>query len=131
MFINSGELIRFFPLAALPAPLAFVYYRRLETLAVVTSGLDMNKKELIEAVAEQADLPKSKAELAVNAFLHATQDALVRGEPVQLIGFGTFTVADRAARKGRNPQTGQEIEIPASRVPQFKAGAKLKESVNA
>ncbi|MTI12836.1 HU family DNA-binding protein [Sansalvadorimonas verongulae] len=91
----------------------------------------MNKKELIEAVAEQADLPKSKAELAVNAFLHATQDALVRGESVQLIGFGTFAVADRAARKGRNPQTGQEIEIPASRVPQFKAGAKLKESVNA
>lgn len=91
----------------------------------------MNKKELIEAVAEQADLPKSKAEQAVNAFLQATQNALVNGESVQLIGFGTFAVANRAARKGRNPQTGQEIEIPASRVPQFKAGAKLKESVNA
>ena len=91
----------------------------------------MNKKELIEAVAEQADLSKSKAELAVNAFLQATQDALVSGESVQLIGFGTFTVSERAARKGRNPQTGQEIEIPASRVAQFKAGAKLKEAVNA
>ncbi len=91
----------------------------------------MNKKELIEAVAEQADLPKSKAELAVTAFLNATQDALVRGESVQLIGYGTFSVAERAARKGRNPQTGQEIEIPASRVAQFKAGAKLKEAVNA
>lgn len=91
----------------------------------------MNKKELIEAVAEQADLSKSKAEQAVNAFLSATQKALVNGETVQLIGFGTFAVAERSARKGRNPQTGQEIEIPASKVPQFKAGAKLKEAVNA
>ncbi len=91
----------------------------------------MNKKELIEAVAEKAELSKSKAEQAVNAFLNATQKALVDGETVQLIGFGTFGVAERAARKGRNPQTGQEIEIPASKVPQFKAGTKLKEAVNA
>lgn len=91
----------------------------------------MNKKELIEAVAEKAELSKSKAEQAVNAFLNATQKALVDGETVQLIGFGTFGVAERSARKGRNPQTGQEIEIPASKVPQFKAGTKLKEAVNA
>ncbi|GAA4648034.1 MULTISPECIES: HU family DNA-binding protein [Kistimonas] len=90
----------------------------------------MNKKELIEAVAEQADLPKSKAEMAINAFLHSTQEALVRGESVQLIGFGTFGVGTRSARKGRNPQTGAEIDIPAAKIPQFKAGSKLKDAVN-
>ena len=90
----------------------------------------MNKKELIEAVAEQADLPRSKAEMVINAFLHSIREALVRGESVQLIGFGTFGVDTRSARKGCNPQTGAEIDIPAARVPHFKAGSRLKETVN-
>ena len=89
----------------------------------------MNKKELVEQVAEQSNLSKNKAELAVSAFIHNTQEALARGESVQLIGFGTFSVADRAARKGRNPQTGQEIHIPACKMPQFKPGNKFREVV--
>ncbi len=89
----------------------------------------MNKKELVEHVADQANLSRSKAEMAVNAFIHSTQDTLARGEVVQLIGFGTFSVADRAARKGRNPQTGEEIHIPACKLPQFKPGNKLREHV--
>ena len=90
----------------------------------------MNKKELVEQIAEDAGLSRSKAEHALNAFIHHVQDALVQGETVQLIGFGSFVVGNRAARKGRNPQTGAEIDIPAMRVPQFKAGSKLKEMVN-
>ena len=89
----------------------------------------MNKKELVEKVAEQANLPRGKAELAVNAFISSTQDALAGGGTVQLIGFGTFSVATRAGRKGRNPQTGQEIQIPACKLPQFKPGNKFREMV--
>ena len=89
----------------------------------------MNKKELVEQVAERSSLSKNKAELAVNAFIHQTQDALAMGDVLQLIGFGTFSVTDRAARKGRNPQTGQEIHIPACKMPQFKPGNKLKDAV--
>ena len=89
----------------------------------------MNKKELVEQVAAQANLSRSKAELAVNAFIHNTQETLSQGDVVQLIGFGTFSVADRAARKGRNPQTGQEIHIPACKLPQFKPGNKFREVV--
>ena len=89
----------------------------------------MNKKELVEKVAEQANLPRGKAELAVNAFISSTQDALAGGGTVQLIGFGTFSVANRAGRKGRNPQTGQEIQIPACRLPQFKPGNKFREMI--
>ncbi len=89
----------------------------------------MNKKELVEQVAEQSSLSKNKAEMAINAFIHHTQESLAKGDVVQLIGFGTFSVADRAARKGRNPQTGQEIHIPACKMPQFKPGNKLRESV--
>ena len=89
----------------------------------------MNKKELVEKVAEQANLPRSKAELAVNAFINSTQNALAGGGIVQLIGFGTFSVANRAGRKGRNPPTGQEIHIPACRLPQFKPGNKFREMV--
>ncbi|OED40915.1 DNA-binding protein [Endozoicomonas sp. (ex Bugula neritina AB1)] len=89
----------------------------------------MNKKELVEQVATQANLSRSKAELAVNAFIRHTQKGLSQGDVVQLIGFGTFSVADRAARKGRNPQTGQEIHIPACKLPQFKPGNKFREIV--
>ncbi|WP_067522001.1 HU family DNA-binding protein [Endozoicomonas ascidiicola] len=89
----------------------------------------MNKKELVEQVAEQANLSRSKAELVVNAFVHQTQESLARGGVVQLIGFGTFSVTDRAARKGRNPQTGQEIHIPACKLPQFKPGNKFRDLI--
>ena len=89
----------------------------------------MNKKELVEQVAEQASLSRSKAEQTVNAFIHHTQERLAMGDVVQLIGFGTFSVADRAARKGRNPQTGQEIHIPACKLPQFKPGSKFREMI--
>ena len=89
----------------------------------------MNKKELVVSVAEQVSLPRNKAELVVNAFIHQTQEALARGGTVQLVGFGSFTVVDRAARKGRNPQTGQEIHIPACKLPQFKPGNKFRDMV--
>lgn len=89
----------------------------------------MNKKELVEQVAERSSLSKNKAELVVNSFIHQTQGALAMGDVLQLIGFGTFSVTDRAARKGRNPQTGQEIHIPACKMPQFKPGNKLKDAV--
>lgn len=90
----------------------------------------MNKMELVASVAEQAGLTKKDAEKAVNAVFESVKGALSKGDKVQLIGFGTFEVRDRAARKGRNPQTGKEIKIPASKNPVFKAGKALKEAVN-
>lgn len=89
----------------------------------------MNKKDLVEQVAEQAQLSRSKAELVANAFMKNIEESLSTGNTVQLIGFGSFVVADRAARKGRNPQTGQEIHIPACKMPQFKPGTKFKAMV--
>lgn len=89
----------------------------------------MNKTDLINAVAEQADLTKKEAGLAVDAVFESIQTSLSKGEKVQLIGFGNFEVRERAARKGRNPQTGKEIDIPASNVPAFKAGKALKDAV--
>lgn len=89
----------------------------------------MNKTELIAAVAEKSALSKKDAEKAVNAFVAAIEDALKAGEKVQLVGFGTFEVKERAARKGRNPQTKKEITIPASKAPAFKAGKALKDAV--
>ncbi len=89
----------------------------------------MNKLELVNAVAEKADLTKRDAEKAVNAVVESIEDALKTGERVSLVGFGTFEVRDRKPRVGRNPQTGQEIRIPAGKVPSFKAGKGLKESV--
>ncbi len=91
----------------------------------------MNKTELVAKVAEKAGLTKKDAEKAVGAFTEAVQEALVEGDKVQLIGFGTFETKDRAARTGRNPQTGKAIEIPASKNPVFKAGKALKDAVNA
>ncbi|MBA4495609.1 HU family DNA-binding protein [Paenactinomyces guangxiensis] len=90
----------------------------------------MNKTELINKVAEAAELTKKDATKSVEAVLDAITEALRAGEKVQLIGFGNFEVRDRAARKGRNPQTGEEIDIPASKVPAFKPGKQLKEEVN-
>ena len=89
----------------------------------------MNKTELISAVAEKAEMTKKDAEKAVNALFASIEEALAKGEKVQLVGFGTFEVRERAARTGRNPQTGEEIQIAASKVPAFKAGKALKEAV--
>ena len=91
----------------------------------------MTKVELIAAVATEAGLSKKDAEKAVNAVFASVQDALVAGDKVQLIGFGTFETKERAARKGRNPATKQEIMIPASKTPVFKAGKALKDAVKA
>jgi len=90
----------------------------------------VNKSELVASVAEVAELTKKDAEKAVNAVFASVQKALVEDDKVQIIGFGTFEVRTRAARKGRNPQTGATIEIPASKNPVFKAGKALKEAVN-
>ncbi|EIT84301.1 DNA-binding protein HU [Fictibacillus macauensis ZFHKF-1] len=88
----------------------------------------MNKTDLIAKVADATELSKKDASQAVDAVMDSITDALKNGEKVQLIGFGTFEVRERAARKGRNPQTGEEIEIAASKVPAFKAGKELKEA---
>jgi DNA-binding protein HU-beta len=89
----------------------------------------MNKTELIAKVAEQTNFTKKDAQKAVEAVLDAITEALKNGENVQLIGFGNFEIRERSARKGRNPQTGEEIEIAASKVPAFKPGKALKEVV--
>ncbi|ASJ53414.1 HU family DNA-binding protein [Brevibacillus porteri] len=89
----------------------------------------MNKTELIAKVAETTELTKKDATKAVDAVLDAIADALKTGDKVQLIGFGNFEVRERAARKGRNPQTGEEIEIASSKVPAFKPGKQLKDSI--
>lgn len=88
-----------------------------------------NKTELVNSVASAANLTKKDAAAAVDAVFASIQESLSKGEKVQLIGFGTFEVRSRAARKGRNPQTGKEIQIPASKVPAFKAGKALKDAV--
>jgi len=90
----------------------------------------MNKAELVEAMAKQTGLSKKDTEAAVKAFTDAVSKELKKGGKVQLVGFGTFEVSKRAARTGRNPQTGKDIKIPASKAPKFKAGKALKDMVN-
>lgn len=90
----------------------------------------MNKSELIDSVAEGAELTKTQAGKALDAVIESITNSLKDGDSVSLVGFGTFTVKDRAARTGRNPQTGEPIQISASKVPSFKAGKLLKDSVN-
>lgn len=90
----------------------------------------MNKAQLIAAVAEKAGLTKKDAEKALAAYVATVQEALVKADKVQLIGFGTYEVRERAARTGRNPQTGAEIKIAAAKAPAFKAGKALKDAVN-
>ena len=90
----------------------------------------MNKSELIEKVAASADIPKAVAGRALDAVIESITGALQEGESVVLVGFGTFSVKDRAARTGRNPQTGNPIEIAAAKIPGFKAGKALKDAVN-
>ena len=90
----------------------------------------MNKTELVEAIAASADLPKAAAGRALDAVVDAITDALKNNDQVVLVGFGTFVVKERAARTGRNPQTGNPIEIAAARIPSFKPGKALKDAVN-
>ena len=91
----------------------------------------MNKAELIAAMAEKAELSKKDSEKALKAFIDVVTDELVKGEKIQLVGFGTFEVSERPPREGRNPQTGATMEIKASKAPKFKAGKALKDIINA
>ena len=90
----------------------------------------MNKTELVAAMAEKAQISKKDAEAALKAFTDVVAEELKKGEKIQLVGFGTFEVSERAARTGRNPQTGEEMNIAASKAPKFKAGKALKDSMN-
>ena len=90
----------------------------------------MNKVELAAAIANETGLSKKDSEAAVKAFVEVVTNELKKGERVQLVGFGTFEVAERAAREGRNPQTGKTMKIKASKAPRFKAGKALKDAVN-
>ena len=90
----------------------------------------MNKTELVAAIAEKASLSKKDSEKALKAFIDVVSDELKKGEKVQLVGVGTFEVIERAAREGRNPLTGEKMQIKASKAPKFKAGKALKDAVN-
>lgn len=90
----------------------------------------MNKTELVAAIAEQAEISKKDAEKALKAFTDVVAEELKKGEKIQLVGFGTFEVSERAAREGRNPQTGEAMTIATSKTPKFKAGKALKDSIN-
>ncbi len=96
---------------------------------VVRGGDKMNKTELVAKVAEATELSKKDAQKAVEAVFDAITEALKAGDKVQLVGFGNFEIRERSARKGRNPQTGEEIQIAASKVPAFKPGKALRDSV--
>ena len=90
----------------------------------------MNKTELIAAMAEKTELSRKDAEKALKAFTEVVEEELKKGENIQLVGFGTFEVSERAAREGRNPQTGETMQIAASKSPKFKAGKALKDAIN-
>ncbi len=90
----------------------------------------MNKSDLVAVVAEKMGATKREAEVSLNAVVEAITESLVKGEKIQLVGFGSFEIRKRAARKGRNPQTKEEIRIPASKAPVFKAGKAFKDAVN-
>ena len=91
----------------------------------------MNKAELVAAIAEKTELSKKDSEKALKAFIDVVTEELKKGEKIQLVGFGTFEVSERAAREGRNPQTGETMTIAASKAPKFKAGKALKDAINA
>jgi DNA-binding protein HU-beta len=93
-------------------------------------GVPVNKSELVDHVADVTGMPKTKAQEAIEAIFEGIKAALKKGNEVRLVGFGTFSVAARAATTGRNPRTGETINIPASKSPKFKAGKELKEAVN-
>ena len=90
----------------------------------------MNKTELIAAIAEKTELSRKDAEKALKAFTEVVEEELKKGEKIQLVGFGIFEVSERAAREGRNPQTGETMQIAASKSPKFKAGKALKDAIN-
>ena len=90
----------------------------------------MNKTELVAAIAEKTELSKKDSEKALKAFIDVVTEELQKGEKIQLVGFGTFEVAERAAREGRTPLTGEKMQIEASKAPKFKAGKALKDAVN-
>ena len=90
----------------------------------------MNKAELVAAIAERTELSKKESEKALKAFIDVVTEELKKGEKIQFVGFGTFEVAERAAREGRNPQTGKTMKIAASKAPKFKAGKALKDEIN-
>ena len=90
----------------------------------------MNKTELIAAIAEKTELSRKDAEKALKSFTEVVEEELKKGEKIQLVGFGTFEVSERAAREGRNPQTGETMQIAASKSPKFKAGKALKDAIN-
>lgn len=90
----------------------------------------MNKAELVAAIAEKTELSKKDSEKALKAFIDVVTEELTKGEKIQLVGFGTFEVSERAAREGRNPQTGKTMTIEASKAPKFKAGKALKDVIN-
>ena len=89
----------------------------------------MNKGDLINNIASEAGITKTQAQSALNAFLHTTTGALKKGEKITLVGFGTFSTSERTARKGRNPQTGKEINIPAKKVVKFRPGKELSSTI--
>ena len=99
-------------------------------LITILRGKSVNKTELIDAVAEGADISKAAASRAVDTMLDSISNSLANGDPVTLVGFGTFSVKDRAARTGRNPRTGDAVEVPAKSVPYFKTGKDLREKLN-
>jgi len=105
-------------------------HRRARTGVRLTRGFTVNKSDLIDHIAEAADISKASAGRALDAALDAITKSLRDGEPVSLVGFGTFAVRERAARTGRNPQTGATIEIDAAKVPAFKPGKALKDALN-
>jgi len=90
----------------------------------------MSKADIVDKIAKDAGISKAASEKAVNAFIEAVTNSLKKGQPVTLIGFGTFCVSKRAARKGRNPKTGEEIKIKAKKVARFRPGAALRDAVN-
>jgi DNA-binding protein HU-beta len=89
----------------------------------------VNKKDLVDLMADKAEVSRAQAEKALNAFLDGVKESLKEGEKVALVGFGSFSVSERAARKGRNPQTGAEIDIPASKAPKFTASKEFKKAL--
>ena len=102
----------------------------LKTLLWKAENINMNKSELIAKIAENAELTKAEAGRALKSFEEAVTEAMKNGDKISIVGFGSFETTQRAARTGRNPQTGKEIQIAAATVPKFKAGKTLKDSVN-
>ena len=107
-----------------------IFERKINNENSLQEEFNMNKTELVAAMADQAGLSKKDAEKALKAFTDVVAEELKKGEKIQLVGFGTFEVTERAAREGRNPLTGEKMQIKASKAPKFKAGKALKDAVN-